>query len=250
MVKKSGLGQNLYVGGFDLSGDVGQINNVGSPVGLLDVTGIDKLAVERIMGRRDAALSFTAFFNDATDQEHLALKGLPTTDVLALYLMSTTNGDQCGAITAKQINYDGTRAADGSFTFAVELLAAASFFLEWGIILSTKVSHASADEVVGIDFGSKTTVGAVGFLQAFSAVSGTVEYDIDDSSDSTNGVDGSWSTLLSFTDRLFSTLPQAERVAVDGDVERWTRAVTEGTFSTAVFAVGMRRRVAADVDAA
>ena len=45
MAKQSGLGQRLYVGGFDISGDVGSIDNASTPTALLDVTGIDKLAI-------------------------------------------------------------------------------------------------------------------------------------------------------------------------------------------------------------
>lgn len=254
MAKISGLGQQMYVGAYDLSGDVGSINNVGSPTNLLDVTAIDKSAIERIYGRRDGQLSFTAFFNDATDAEHDALSGLPTADVLALYLMSTTRGDPCAALTAKQVGYDGTRGADGSLTFLVDLQGTAGLFLEWGEILVAKTTHGSATDETGIDFGVQTTAGAVGFLQHFGAAdpipTGTIEYDIEDSSDSTNGVDGAWANLLAFSNVAIPWAEIAERVAMDGTVEKWVRASTNGTFTNADFAMGFRRRVANEVDAA
>ncbi len=254
MVKSSGLGQRLYIGGYEISGDVGSIDNASSPVTLLDVTGIDKSAIERIIGLRTGQLSFTAFFNDATDAEHDALKGLPTADVLALWLMGTTRGDVCAALTAKQVNYDGTRGADGSLVFKVDLQGTAGLFLEYGLVLVAKTTHGSATDETGIDHGSQTTDGAVGFLQHFGAAdpipTGTIEYDIEDSSDSTNGVDGAWANLLAFSDVATPWAEIAERVAVDGTVEKWTRASTNGTFTNADFAIGLRRREANEVDAA
>lgn len=62
MAKSSGLGDNFYVGGYDLSGDVGSVDQIGSPRGTFDVTGINKFANERIYGRKDGMLSFTSFF--------------------------------------------------------------------------------------------------------------------------------------------------------------------------------------------
>ncbi len=254
MVKSSGLGQSLYLGGYDLSGDVGSIDSAGSPTNLLDVTAINKSAAERIYGLRSGQLSFTAFFNDATDAEHDALKGLPTADVLALWLMSSTRGDVCAALTAKQANYDATRGADGSLTFKVDLQGTAGLFLEYGKILVAKKTHASASDETGIDHGSQTTSGAVGFLQHFGAAdpipTGTIEYDIEDSSDSSDGDDGAWANLLAFSDVATPWAEIAERVTVSGTVERWTRASTNGTFTNADLAMSLRRRESGDVDAA
>lgn len=251
---RSGLGQQMYVGGYDISGNVGSIDNASSPAALLDVTAINKYAFERIIGLRSGQLSFTTFFDVATDAEHDALSGLPTADVLALWMMSSTRGDVCAALTAKQVNYDGTRGADGSLTFKVDLQGAAGLFLEYGEILVAKTTHASATDETGITNTVQTTDGAVGFLQHFGAAdpipTGTIEYDIEDSSDSTNGIDGAWANLLAFSDVATPWAETAERVAVDGTVEKWTRASTNGTFTNADFAMGLRRRVALEVDAA
>ena len=255
MAKQSGLGQSLYIGGYDLSGDVGSIDEASCPVNALDVTSINRSGVERILGRRDGQLSFTTFFNPATDAEHDALKGLPTADVLVLWLFGSTRGDVCGALSAKQIDYNPTLGADGSLTFKVQMLGAIGSFLEYGEVLVAKTTHASnGEDETGIDFGSQTTVGAVGFLQHFGAAdpipTGTIEYDIEDSSDSSNGVDGSWANLLAFSDVATPWAEIAERVAVNGNVERWVRASTNGTFTNADFAMGFRRRAANEVDAA
>ena len=247
MPKQSGLGQRLYVAGFDLSGDVGVIDTLGSANNLLNVRGIDKLAEERIIGRRTGQLSFTAFFNDADDQEHDALKGLPATDVLALWLMSVTRGDACAALTAKQANYDMSLGADSSLTFKVDLQGTAGFFLEYGVILVAKITHSSETDETAHDQGGASSDGAVGFLQHFEDTSptGTIEYDIEDSSDNL-----AFGNLIAFNDVATPYAAYTERKSVDGEVLQHLRASTNGTFTDAPFSMGIRIRQALEVDAA
>ena len=80
MAKKSGLGQQIFVHGYDLSGDVAAINNASSPRELLESTALNASAHERIMGLTDGNLAVNSWFNDSTEQEHAAFKSLPTTD--------------------------------------------------------------------------------------------------------------------------------------------------------------------------
>lgn len=258
-MKKSGVGMRLYLQGLDLSGDVGAINTIRSSAAVLDVTAISSSAMERIYGLRDGEISFNVFFNDlgsanragATGSSFLSLSALPSTDVLAMVTMGTTLGDSAFCISAKQVNYDWTRNQDGSFVGTVQLLGATGVTpMEYAVLLLAKTTHASATDATGIDFGAQTTSGAVGFLQHFSAASGTVEYDIEDSSDSTNGVDGTWANLLAFSDVATPYAAIAQRVEVSGTVERWTRAATNGTFTNAVLAMALRRRASTDYDAA
>ena len=240
MAKKSGLGHKFYAHGYDISGDVGAITKAGSPSGMLDVTGIDATGHERIHGQLDGELSWMCYFNDAAGQEHAALKARTTTDMLLMWLLGTTRGDEVACLLAKKINYDPTRGADGSLTIAVQGLGS-GYGLEWADLLVAKTTHTSATDETGLDGSAQSTAGAVGFLQHFSAASGTVEYDIEDSSDSTNGVDGVWANLLAFTDVATPWAATAQRVAVSGTVERWVRASTNGTFTTAVFSMALKR---------
>ncbi len=250
MAKSSGIGMKLYLQGYDMSGDVGAINTMRSSMAVLDVTAIDGTTHERIPGLRDGEITFSVFFNSATGETHDYLATLPTTDVLCMVLTSTTAGQPVICLTAKQVNYDWTRNADGSMNGTVQLLAATGIPLEYGLLLTSKVTHASADDETGIDFGAQTTAGAIGYLQHFSAASGTVEYDLEDSSDSTTGADGSWANLGAFTDVATPYAPTAQRISISGTVERWVRASTNGTFTNASFAMAFRRRRATDYDAA
>lgn len=131
MSKQSGLGDNFYVGGYDLSGDTGSLGTISGSVALLDVTGINKSAFERIGGLRDGNVEWSSFFNDASGAAHPALSSLPTTDRILTYCRGTTIGNPAACMTAKQINYDGTRADDGAFTLAVNAQAN-GYGLEWG----------------------------------------------------------------------------------------------------------------------
>src|SRR3989337_2441523 len=82
MTKGNGLGANLYVQGYDLSNDIGQIDALENGRDLLEMTGLDKSGHERLQGLQTGRIAFTGFFNDAALQEHVALKLIPTADVI------------------------------------------------------------------------------------------------------------------------------------------------------------------------
>ena len=92
MTKQSGLGDNLYINGYDLSGDVGALSRIGGGPHALEVTGIDKSAHERIGGLRDGGIEFQAWFNDAAAHAHPVLSALPLTDRIVTYCRGTTIG--------------------------------------------------------------------------------------------------------------------------------------------------------------
>ena len=105
---------------------------------------------------------------------------------------------------------------------------------EWGVMLTAgSVTDGSGTTYAAHDNGSSSANGAAGFAQLFSLTSGTVAWIIEHSSD-----DISYSTLLSFTSASALT---GERVAATGTVNRYTRLVTSGTFSTAQIAAGIAR---------
>src|SRR5688572_94143 len=115
MAKQSGLGDNFYVGEFNLSGDIAALQRVASPRAVLPMTGIDKSAHERAHAHKDGALQATCLFNDAAGQAHPVLSAMPTTDRVMTYFRGTTIGKPAACMVAKQIGYDGTRGDDGSF---------------------------------------------------------------------------------------------------------------------------------------
>ncbi len=247
MAKSAGMGQEFFVGGFDISGDTNSIDRAGAMKNLLEDTGINKSAKERISGLASGELSFNTFFNDATDAAFDALMGLPTADVLAMWATGTTLGDPVASLNAKQVTSGWNRAADGSLIGSIQ--AQSNLYpLEWGILLAPATVHGSATDETGYieSGGAQTALGGVGFLHHNSADSGTVEYDIEDSSDSTDGDNGAWANLLAFSDVATPWAQIAERVEVTGTVEKYVRASTNGTFTNADFAMSFRRGIAQD----
>lgn len=254
MAKSTGLGDKLFSHGRDLSGDVGSVQRIETLVSLLEVTGIDSSTVERAQGISDGALEFNAWFNDngaanraaGAGSTHVVLSTLPTTNILLMYCRGASLGSVCAALSALQVGYGGQRGADGSLAFSVATQAAAGAPLEYGeLVTAGKITHASASTSTGSVAAAATTFGGVGYLQGFSIATGTATVVIQHSSDTTNGVDGTWATLLTFANTS-ATWPIGERKTVTGTVNKGLRAQTTGTFTNAVFAIGFRRGASGD----
>jgi hypothetical protein len=109
-----------------------------------------------------------------------------------------------------------------------------------------KETIASAGDLTGyIDAGgAQTTNGVVAFLQIFTLDSGTPTITLQDSSDTTTGDDGTWSTIGTFT---INSARSAERLVVAGNVEKALRIEASGTFTNLVVAAAVRRGTANDI---
>ena len=134
MAKSSGLGDRAWISGVPVSGDV-QTVALTMPTTLLDVTGIDKLAHERITGLRDGKMALTTYFNKAVGGIHAVLSTLPRTDVIGSYFRGYGLGSPCASLVAVQPNYDPTRGTDGSLIFKAEL-DGDKYALDWGVQLT------------------------------------------------------------------------------------------------------------------
>lgn len=242
MAKQSGLGQAFYAGGYDLSGDVSAINKAASPRATLEKTGINSSAVERILTHGNGELEWTSHFNPAAAQEHAALSTLPTADVVTMWLLGTASGADVACLNGKQINYDPNRTANGDLMLGVQAESNSSP-LEWAELLTDggKSTHASAtSDSVHLDNGAGTSNGVAAYLEFFSRASGTPTFLVEHSTN-----DSVWATLLTF-DGTGGATPFGERKTASGTVNRYLRAATTGTFTTAVFSIAVRRGTAQD----
>src|SRR3990167_5649439 len=106
MAKQAALAEKLIVDGFDISGDIGSLQSISSTRQVFEMTAIDKAAHERILGKAEGVIDFMAFFNDATDQEHLTLRAPGGADRICTYLHGATAGNWAAGIVARQVNYD------------------------------------------------------------------------------------------------------------------------------------------------
>jgi hypothetical protein len=235
--KQTGLGDNFYVAGYDLSGDIGAIDGISAPMSPLEITGILKSAPERTGGKRDGALDFSAWFNKAAGAAHLRLSPLPTADVIATYCRGTTLGNPGAAMVGKQIDYAGTRGDDGSFTFKIQAQANA-YGLEWGRQLTAgKRTDTAATNGTSVDLGAASpgAFGLQAYLHIFSFTGTSCTVTIQESSD--NGVGDAFAAVVggAFTAATGITSQRIATAAIN--VERYLRVVTTGTFSECTFAV-------------
>jgi hypothetical protein len=244
MAKTSGLGDNFYIAGFDLSGDLASLEEIGGGPAAGDVTAINKSAHERIGLLRDGDMQFTTYFNPSASQEHAALKTLPRTDVVASYFRGTTLLNPAACCIGKQINYDFSRATDGGLTAKVQVQAN-GFGLEWGKMITAGLRTDSGATTGAFldDNGAGTAFGGQAYVQlvAFSGTSVTVDIQ----SATTSG--GSYATTGLTTSAMTAIGAQRLSVANTTTINRFLKVVTTGTFSSATFAVMFVRNATAGV---
>lgn len=235
MAKQGGLGDNFYVHGYNLSGDTNSLSRVGGGPAALDMTGIDKSAYERIGGLRDGSMEWVSYFNPTANQAHDRLSNLPRTDVICSYWRGTVIGGPAASIVAKQLNYDGTRGADGEFNFTAEAQGN-GFGLEWGDSLTAGIRlDTAAANGAGVDLTASTAFGLQMYVQLFAFTGTSVTIKIQESSD--NGAGDAFVDVTGATTGA-QTAVTALRVATASGltVERYLRVVTTGTFTVANFA--------------
>jgi hypothetical protein len=246
MPKESGVGIDaLYIDGFDLTGDTGAIQTIAVRRAPLEVTGLDKLAPERILGLQDGELTFNSWYNPATPgQEHPVLSTLPTADRIVSYFHGSTPGTSPAAgLTGKQIDYQSDRGADGALALTTQILANGSG-VDWGDMLTTgKQSFGAAGAGTAFDYTvASTAFGAVAYLHVFAVTGTSVTVAVQDSVDSTPGNFANI-TGLAFTAVTSGTGHAAQRLAtpIGATIRRWVRINLTGTFSNATIAVLFRK---------
>jgi hypothetical protein len=250
MTKGTGLGDNFYVGGYDLSGDTQSLGRIGGGAELMETTGIDKSGIERLGGTRSGGFDFESYFNDAAAQAHVALAPLPRTDVIMSYYRGTTQGNRAANLVAKQINYDPTRGNDGSLTYSVTA-ESNGYGIEWGRMLTAgKQTDSSAGNGTGFQDppGASTLFGLQAYLHVFAFTGTSVVVKLQESQDNASG-----DAYADVTGGAFASVNGAhvtQRIATANNltVEEWLRVVTTGTFSNFVFAVAVvRNQIAGQV---
>lgn len=234
MTKQSGLGDNLYVGTANISGDIRALNEIGGgPNSPFDMTGIDKSAMERQGNLRDGRISHISYFNDATGQATAVLKTLPTTDVLVTYTRGTAVGSAAASMIGKQVNYDGNRDDSGGLLFDTQAVANA-YGLQWGQLLTAGVrSDTTATNGSSIDTTASVSFGAQAFLHVFSFTGTSVTIKIQDSADNSSFTDLTGGGFTLVTGTTFERIATGPTQAV----RRYLRVITTGTFSQVSFAV-------------
>lgn len=119
MAKETGLGMSVAVD--DSSGTARTISNditsmeFSTPRGVIDVTGLDKSAMERLLALADGQVTLNGVFNDAANQSHDVFKTVPSTSVVRT--VTITVSGQVLAMEMYVNDYSLSRAQDGSLTW-------------------------------------------------------------------------------------------------------------------------------------
>lgn len=244
MAKTSGLGDALYFSGVDVSGDVNSLKKISGGPKALEFTDITQSGHARLGGELDGAIDWVSYFDPAT--AHPTFSALPTSDQLVTYCRGTTLGSPAASMICKQVNYDGTRAADGMFTFALSAMANA-FGIDWGVLLTAgkRTDSTATSPGTGVDLATVSTAfGWQAYLHVFAFSGTSVTVTLQDSADNSSfanfgGGGGAFTAATGVT---------SQRLASPGatdTVRRYVRAITTGTFSNAVFAVTFSRNATA-----
>jgi hypothetical protein len=248
VAKQSGLGDALYIAGYNASGDIQQLGRIGGGPALLNMTGIDKSAFERKGGLRDGAFEMTTFFNSdtVTPATHEKLSALPRTDVLMTYCRGTALGDPAASLVAKQANYDPQRGDDGMITFGVSAQAN-GYGTEWGRQLTAGVrTDTAAANGTGIDTTASASFGGQAYLQVFAFTGTDATVKIQDSADNATFAD-----VAGFAFTQITAGPTMERIALGNTatIRRYVRVatVTTGGFASLAFAVNVIKNEIAGV---
>lgn len=240
MAKQSGLGASLFVGQYDISGDVGALSSAETMRGQLDVTAINVSAMERINGLRDGTMSLMSFWNTASNQAVPVLDAMPRTDRNVSCFLGSTLGYPAASITGKQMNFAVTRGEDGSLGATTDIKANGyGMGVEWGEMLTTgKQTFASGTlDTTSIDGGAATAFGMAAYLHVFSLDSGTPTVTVQDSANN--------SAFSAITGGAFTAITGAvsERIqtSATGAVRRYVRIEVTGTYTNLVCAVNFVR---------
>jgi hypothetical protein len=226
------MGDLFLVDGYLISGDVGSLSRIGGGPAAMEMTGIDKGAFERFGGLRTGGIEFSSWFNDATGQEHDALSSLPTTDRIATYLRGGAVGSPGACCTAKQLNYDGNRGADGSLPLATTA-ESDGFGLEWGIQLTAGAHSATSSfDGTAVDTTASVSFGAQLYLQVVSFTGSSVFLGVSHSND--NAVTDPYAAIGGGAiEQEVTTAPGAYRLQTSRtqQVKRWIQFYAAGTFT-------------------
>ncbi len=171
MTKQSGLDEALFVGGYDLSGDVGSAQSLKKSHGEQDTTGIDKSAIERQLLLGDGEIGFANYFNDSAVAPvglHAVLANLVYADRIISYFMGAVLGAVTASMQGKQVNYDLDRGNDGAVNGGAITCKSNGYGLEYGYALT----DADVDEDGTVDTGLMT-IGVTQATKTYLRVGGT-----------------------------------------------------------------------------
>lgn len=169
MTKQTGLGDRFFLDGFNISGDVGAIQSVLMSSEMIDVTGTDKSARERLVGLGDSEMTFNAWYNTALNASHDQLK-TKADNRHAIYMRGSTAGVPVAAMVASQANYNVTRGDNGAMAISAQVMNKSGDLLDWGQALTDGPETSTAPEELAVVHDDQFAAGSSGQLIAYLQV--------------------------------------------------------------------------------
>lgn len=117
MPKTTGLGDNFYVSGFDLSGDVASLDTLASPLDTINLTTLTFRAYVRTGGKRDGSISFTSFMD--VNFPAISTPGFPASNTPVLNTFPYTIYATITGGTLSNVLVNGVSAGTTAGTYAV-----------------------------------------------------------------------------------------------------------------------------------
>jgi hypothetical protein len=125
MAKQTGLGDVFKID--DSGGNLRTISNdivdygINISQALIDTTGLDKSAMERITGMSDSDISVNGVFNAASNMSHDVFKTRTGTRTVTIQIGGATTGNPELSMEMQVASYNLTRGTDGSFNWTAGL---------------------------------------------------------------------------------------------------------------------------------
>lgn len=235
MAKITGIGANLWIDQYNVSGDVGAIDSIASSRAQLDYTSIEDTFMSRLPGLGDGSIAFSGYFNTTSPSVHNAIgSAFGTAISIITAAFGTAIGSSAASLGGARATYNTTRAADGALSVSVSAESGIGYGADWGVLLAGR-GTATGTATTTVDGVAATTNGAQAYLHVVSVSAGTVTITVQDSSDNStfNNVTG-----LSFTATAAGTA-EYKATAAGATIARYLRFNCSG--GTAVFALNVAR---------
>lgn len=235
MAKQTGIGANLWVDKYNVSGDIGAIDSIASSRAQIDVTSIEDEFMSRLPGLGDGSISFSGYFNPSTGALHSAYgSAFGTALVQVTVAFGTAIGSPAASLGAARTSYNVARGQDGSLAVSAAAESGIGYGTDWGFLLNGRAS-ATGTASTTVDNGVATAGGAQAYLHITAVAAGTVTVTVEDSADNAafTAVTG-----LAFT-ASSTAVAEYKATAAGAAIARYLRFNVTG--GTATFALNVSR---------
>jgi hypothetical protein len=233
VAKITGIGANLWVDQYNVSGDVGAVDSITSSRALLDVTSIEDDYMSRLPGLGDGSISFSGYFNPSAGGLHQSYgSAFGTAISIVTIALGTAIGSPAASIGGARASYNTTRGADGALAIQASAESGIGYGTDWGVLLAGRAS-ATGTATTTVNNGTATASGAQAYLHITAVAAGTPTVLVEHSADNS-----SFSTLLTFT-ASSTAVAEYKATAAGATVEQYLRYNVTG--GTATFALNVSR---------